>query len=419
MLQSSLCDTIAQRNMTASPVEHAPEVDNPKQRTRRWAVRRRRDRLVAGLASGLADHWGIPVPYVRAGFVVAAFAGGAGIAVYVIGWIFTLDRQDDDPEADPKTPAQKAGLAFIVLGALLALRGFNLWFGDGIVFAASLLSFGIATMWDRSDPVARSRIAKLTGSGEDDVTRIRVIGGGLLMLAGFASFVGSIDAFSDVGPALFAAAVTITGFMIVFGPLVWRLATDLGRERRGRIRSEERADMAAHLHDSVLQTLALIQRTDDPKRMITLARGQERELRGWLYRDKEASTADDLGSAIRAHAGRVEASHDLPIEVVVVGDEAPMTTSLHALAQAAGEAMTNAAKHSGSDRVSVYVEIDAAQAEIYVIDDGRGFDPAAIPKEGRGIAESIAARMQRHGGTAAINSSPGNGAELRLTMGRN
>ena len=391
-------------------------IDPPKPRARRWAVRRRGDRLVAGLASGLGDHWGIPVAYVRAAFVVATFAGGAGIVAYMIGWALTLER-DDAAEPESKSSGQKAGLVLVFAGMLIGLRGFGLWLGDQIVFPAALLAFGTAAMWDRSDPVARSRIARLTGSGNDEVTRIRVIAGGLLMLAGFTYFVGSIDALAGIGAVLLAVAITVTGFMILFGPLVWRMARDLTDERRGRIRSDERADMAAHLHDSVLQTLALIQRADDPKRMVTLARGQERELREWLYRRRETVTSNDLASAIRDQASRVEQGHDLPIDVVIVGD-APMTDALHALSQAAGEAMTNAAKHSSAEKVSVYVEVTDAAVEVYVGDVGKGFDSDVVEGEGRGIPDSIIGRVRRHGGAARIESQPGEGTEVHLSMPR-
>ena len=391
--------------------------DSPKPKTRRWAVRRRDDRLIAGVASGLGHHWGIPVAYIRAAFVAAAFAGGAGIAAYMIAWAVTLDRDEDAETPEPRSPAQHAGLVLIFIGALMGFRGFDLWFGDQIVFPAGLLAFGTAAMWDRSDPVAKDRIARLTGSGDEDVTRIRVIAGGLLMLAGFTFFVSSIDALADVGPALLAVAITVTGFMILFGPLVWRMATDLADERRGRIRSDERAEMAAHLHDSVLQTLALIQRSEDPKRMVTLARGQERELREWLYRRNDAATTNDLSSAIRNQASRVEEGHNIPIDVVVVGDAA-ITNDLGALSQAAGEAMTNAAKHSGSEKISVYVEVSDSVAEVYVSDTGKGFDPDGPLGDGRGVPDSIIARMERHGGEARIVSEPGEGTEVQLNMPR-
>ncbi len=400
----------------STAIEPDKQLEATESRSKRWAVRRREDRLVAGLAGGLADHWSIPVAYVRAAFVVASFAAGAGIVLYMIGWVFTLDR-DENAALDPKTPNQKAGLVLIYIGALLVLRGFELWFGDEIVFGVALLAFGTAAMWDRSDPDARTKIARFTGSSDPEMTRIRVIAGGLLMLAGVSFFIGSIDALAGVGPVLLAVALTVAGFMILFGPLVWRLARDLADERRGRIRSDERAEMAAHLHDSVLQTLALIQRTEDPKRMVTLARGQERELREWLYSKRAESGTFELSAAIRDHAARVEHGHNIPIEVVVVGD-AQMDNGLNALAQAAGEAMTNAAKHSGASKISVYVEVTADVAEVYVGDGGRGFDQDNIEGDGRGITDSILARMQRHGGEAKIISEPGEGTEVQLTMPR-
>jgi signal transduction histidine kinase len=303
------------------------------------------------------------------------------------------------------------------IGAMLALRALEFWSSDDIVFSSAFLAFGIAAMWDRSDPAARTKIARLTGAGEPETTRIRVIGGGLLMLTGFAVFVGSIDALAGIGPVLFAVALTIAGFMILFGPLVWRMGRDLAEERRSRIRSDERAEMAAHLHDSVLQTLALIQRTDDPKKMVTLARGQERELRDWLYGKGRTDGAVELSEAVREQASRVERDHDIPVDVVVVGD-APLDDSLNALAQAAGEAMTNAAKHSGAGKVSVYVEVTGDAAEIYVGDTGAGFDRAEIEGLGRGIDHSISARMTRHGGEARIISERGEGTEVELRMPR-
>ena len=182
--------------------------------------------------------------------------------------------------------------------------------------------------------------------------------------------------------------------------------------------------MAAHLHDSVLQTLALIQRTaDDPRRTVTLARQQERELREWLYgpRDARGSMVDSLAAALRRAASEVEAAYDVRIEVVIVGD-APMDDAVDALAQATREACVNAAKHSGVDEVSVYAEVrggwggtPGAVAEVFVRDRGRGFDRAAAAPDRRGIAQSIEARLERVGGSARIDSSPGEGTEVQLS----
>jgi signal transduction histidine kinase len=150
--------------------------------------------------------------------------------------------------------------------------------------------------------------------------------------------------------------------------------------------------------------------------MVTLARGQERELREWLYgRGASVTGPDDLEAAITGVASRVETAHDVPIDVVVVG-QAAMTENLRALVQAAGEAMTNAARHSGAPRISVFVEVGEDGAEVFVADHGKGFDPAVVAPERRGIADSIRGRMKRHGGDVVITSTPGEGTEIHLSM---
>ena len=204
--------------------------------------------------------------------------------------------------------------------------------------------------------------------------------------------------------------------MRAFGPWVWRMMNELSDERRSRIRTEERAEMAAHLHDSVLQTLALIQRTDDPKRMITLARAQERDLRNWLYSNDE-SAAVGLRQALGTMATAVEEKHNVPVEVVVVGDM-PLNDRSSALVAAAGEATTNAAKHAGTSKVSVFAEVRDDEAEIFITDLGEGFDPNTIEDDRHGIVDSIIGRMKRQGGEAEINSEPGEGTEVRLTLPR-
>lgn len=196
---------------------------------------------------------------------------------------------------------------------------------------------------------------------------------------------------------------------------MWSLVEDLGTERRARIRSEERAEMAAHLHDSVLQSLALIQRTDDPKKMVTLARAQERDLRAWLY-DPYASDEETLRGALGAAAARVEEAHNIPVSVVVVGDDELPPASQKALVGAATEAMMNAANHSGADKVSVFAEATPEGVEVFVTDQGTGFDPEAVGDDRKGIAESIKGRMSRSGGTASIDSVDSAGTEVHLTM---
>lgn len=175
--------------------------------------------------------------------------------------------------------------------------------------------------------------------------------------------------------------------------------------------------MAAHLHDSVLQTLALIQRTEDPKRMITLARAQERDLRAYLYGQQDDGSAEGLRQALEAVAAGVEAAHNVPIEVVVVGD-APLNEQIAAVVAAAREAMNNAARHSGAAKVSVFAEVKPSAIEVFVTDQGRGFRREQIAEDRHGIADSIIARLKRHGGEAELSSEPGEGTEVRLILPR-
>jgi len=195
------------------------------------------------------------------------------------------------------------------------------------------------------------------------------------------------------------------------------MTRELAEERRERIRSEERAEMAAHLHDSVLQTLALIQRkADQPRELVALARRQERELRSWLY-SGNGPVSGTIASAINEMAAEIEDVHGIEVDVVSVGD-APLTSAVDAVVQAAREAVVNAAKHSGAASVSVYVETKGDHVTVYVRDRGHGFDPEDVPDDRRGISSSIRDRMLRHGGHASITSSPAEGTEVMLELGR-
>jgi signal transduction histidine kinase len=205
---------------------------------------------------------------------------------------------------------------------------------------------------------------------------------------------------------------------LVLGPWIARLATQVSAERSERIRSEERAVVAAHLHDSVLQTLALIQRSSDVREMSTLARAQERELRVWLYGPRSHSEDELLSSSLEQLAGLVEQRHHVKVEVVVVGDR-PVDDRSRALLGAVGEAVHNAARHSEAASVSVYVECTPEGCSAYVTDEGRGFDPDRVPADRRGITDSIVGRMERHGGTATITSEPGEGTEVHLYLPEN
>lgn len=377
-------------------------------RVRTVVVRRPDDRVVTGLAGGIADRLGIPDVYVRAAFISLALAGGAGIVLYLIGSLIAVEAEEGVHQ--PPDGRQTIALVLVLFGLLLFFRSLGLWFGDSVVWSGTLLAFGGAAMWDRTNLFDTSDGSSVAPS------RIRIVAGALLLLAGFVSFSSSIDAIESLGPAITAAALTAAGFMIIFGPWTASLLRDLNEERRNRIRSDERTEMAAHLHDSVLQTLALIQRTDDPKRMITLARAQERDLRTWLYNAEDGSSIG-LRQALEDTASNVEDKHDVPVEVVLVGDM-PIDERSAALVAAAGEAMTNAAKHAGVAKVSVFAEVREDATEAFVTDQGTGFDLDTVDPDRHGIADSIVRRMKRQGGEAEIISEPGEGTEVRLTLPR-
>lgn len=380
-------------------------------RLRTWLIRSSDDRLIAGVAGGIAARIGINPVYVRAAFVVLMFCGGAGALLYAACWAVaaaSVPTRHVSHEADQR---EKLGLVVLFLGVLVALRGLDLWFGDGVVWSVALVAFGIAAVWDRS---GWSDAGTMTAA-DDEPGRVRILIGAVLMLAGLAIFSGTLDSMRNLGPVVLAVGITAAGFMLVFGPWVLRLAGDLAGERRDRIRSEERAEMAAHLHDSVLQTLALIQRTDDPRKMVTLARSQERELRGWLYGSRGGKETLLLSDALEDAAERVEQAHDVPVEVVVVKD-VPVDQRIDAVVSAASEAMHNAARHSGAGRVSVYAEVEDGALDVFVSDHGGGFDPDEVPDDRHGIRQSIVGRMRRHGGAVDIQSERGEGTEVHLTM---
>ncbi len=211
--------------------------------------------------------------------------------------------------------------------------------------------------------------------------------------------------------------VIVAALAVVVGPWVYRLASDLSAEREERVRSQERADVAAHLHDSVLQTLALIQKSaHDGPTVARLARAQERDLRAWLFAG-DTTDAATVSGALRAVTAELEDAHGVSVDVVVVG-ECPMTEGLRPLVAATREAVTNAAKHAGTGRVDVYAEVGPSLVEVFVRDRGAGFDLDAVPEDRQGVRGSIVDRMTRHGGRAEIRTAPGEGTEVRLAMPR-
>lgn len=387
------------------------------------------DRVVAGVAGGLGERLGIDPVFVRVAFVMLAFAGGAGVILYLLGWLVSEEVPEDTIRRTVRDPnlQQAVALGLIVLGLLLLLRSAGLWLGDTLVWPIVIAAFGSAVMWNRGSADDRARWSRMASripgnpvqaifEGRTSLPRLLV--GAVLIAAGMAAFLAANDALEALRTVGLALVVALVGAVLVFGPWVWRLLAELSAERRERIRSEERAEVAAHLHDSVLQTLALIQRSaDQPRRMVSLARRQERELRAWLYGRREDLTAETLRAAFDGMAEEVEAQHDVSVELVVVGDT-PLDGDVRAVIGAAREATVNAAKHAGVAEVSVFVEAEDDQLTVFVRDRGGGFDPAAVGSDRRGISESVVGRMVRHGGSAEILSEPGAGTEVALTLPR-
>lgn len=303
-----------------------------------------------------------------------------------------------------------AGL-LLAAGILIArMLGVDVPLGTLIPVAAIL--GGAAIAWMQLDETRRAGLVDKTKADQAGGWA-RLAAGLALVVTGVLVMVSGSGSWEQTWLALLSSVAVLGGVALVLLPWGLKFWRDLEAERAGRVRATERAEIAAHLHDSVLQTLALIQRrAGNETDVVRLARAQERELRGWLYRDP-GKEAGQLSEGIKTAAAEVEDSLGHAVEVVTVGDCA-MTERHEALVQAAREAMLNAARHGGG-AVSVYLEVTDGAAEVFVKDRGPGFDPEAVPADRLGVRESIVGRMNRHGGTATINSSQ-DGTEVRLRL---
>ena len=402
-------------------------------------VRRRDERMVAGVCAGVARWLGVDPIVVRLAACILALANGAGLLLYLVAWVVLPEEADGAAEqattqgAVPGTRrSSELALAVgcITVGALLLVRWIAPFFPDQIVWPAAVAATGIGLVLARAGDSDRARwreaATRLPGNPVEAfrggwMVWVRVLVGAGLLIAGIGFFLASNDALAAVGNVGIAVLATSLGGALLFSPWVARLVRQLGEERRERIRNEERADMAAHLHDSVLQTLALIQRhADAPQQARSLARRQERELRAWLYdgRSSREDAPGTLATALDGVADEVEADHGVEVDVVVVGD-CHLDEHVEALVAAVREAVLNAARHSGAGEVSVYAEVVGdARIEAFVRDRGRGFDPEAVNGDRRGITQSILRRMARHGGRAQVHSAPGEGTEVTFELAR-
>lgn len=442
------------RSVTTTPTRPAQGDgvgESPRQEAagRRYA-RRSDGRLLGGVASGLAEHLGVQPLAVRIGFALLAGLGGFGVVLYLALWVFTPLDQALAREADERAPAgvaaairtgkrqgrrmaarpgdlgQLVALVLLGIGVIWLVQQTPLGISPGILVPLLLAVVGVAMIWRTADEQERQRMAALspkapwlaaiTGSG-GAASVIRIVAGAAVIVAGVVAFLAGQGQLAATLDGLIGILVVIVGLLLIAGPWLWRLWRELSAERRERIVSEERADVAAHLHDSVLQTLALIQKqAHDQRAVVRLARRQERDLRDWLYGDQQADDAS-FGAMLTRLGAEVEDAHGIPVEVVTVGD-GEIDDLRHAVLQAAREAAVNAAKHSGADKIDIYAEADGDAIEVYVRDRGAGFDLDSVPPDRLGVRHSIIERMERHGGTAQIRSTLGEGTEVRLSTRR-
>ena len=388
-------------------------------------VRRSGGRIVGGVAGGVADHLGIDVLKVRMAFVLLSALAGAGIIAYGLLWIFTPGG-DDAARPSGTERRQAIGLALLGLGLSVVVS----WAFSGtvarVIAPLLVIAVGAALVWREYDADGPRSLVGIPAK-PSVVTWSRIIAGVTLVVVGLAVVVLSQVDWGSLGSALLAVAATLIGVGLLTVPLGLRLMHSLNAERAARIRNEEREEIASHLHDSVLQTLALIQRqAGDQQEVQRLARSQERELRRWLFADAGPAESS-LAVALRTIAGEVEDQHGVKVTPVTVGDVAMdgedsgsglPKEHFTAVLGATREALVNAAKHAGVSDIDLFAETEPHQVSVFVRDRGNGFDPDSIPEDRHGLARSIRARVERRGGTVEIVSEPGRGTEVRILLPR-
>ncbi|KAB7789260.1 ATP-binding protein [Bifidobacterium cebidarum] len=425
-----------------SPTLLAPE---PLLPARMPLLRPKRGRWLTGVCKGIALHLGISAAWVRLAFIVLTMLYGAGIVGYVFLWIFVPAGDpiaaaaaqsgtvpvNQAPLAHGNRPVNVQGSAIEpeeIIGkpesltdavkrapkpALVALSGFALMaigllllsagVSNDVIMPLMLVFAGIALAWMNLVPRGMQVFSML--------------GGLTLIFIGWAMYVSNVSFIGwGTSPRRIMASGLVMIAAMVTAVLPWANAMlrQLAHEQSLKEREEERADMAAHLHDGVLQTLALIQlHAKEPESVFTLARAQERELREWLYQERVTSDRS-VSAGLKEIAAEVEDGHGKPIEVVTVGDARP-SAQTDALLDATRQALVNAVTHGG-EPISLYCEANATLVEVFVRDHGNGFDINAIPKDRLGIRESIIGRVERRGGTVEIVSRARWGTEVRMHM---
>lgn len=397
---------------------------------------------VGGVAAGLGEHLRVAPVFLRALFVVLAAYKLVGVGAYLVLWLAlapaaaasaapgvsaatrgglrTATVTVGPPRADL---GQAIALGMMGAGLLWLVEGLGWGLGPRWLAAGAAATVGVSLVWwqaDRAAPTEGDTREGRRGWGallSAHWTTVAALGVGVAaVFVAVGTVAATVVDLGPLGTTLLAIGLSVIGLVVLALPWMLRARRALAAARERQLLSDARADMAAHLHDSVLQTLALIQRqAHDPRAVTRLARRQERALRGWLYGVPDQ--AETVRAALLDAAQEVEDDFPVSVECVSVGDAA-LTPPLSELVKAAREAMVNAAKHSGADVVDVYAEVSEASVEVFVRDRGRGFDPDSIAEDRRGVSGSILDRMHRHHGTARIRSTEGRGTEVSLEMKR-
>ncbi|MFK0254219.1 PspC domain-containing protein [Streptomyces sp. NPDC090445] len=426
--------------MPVSAAPRTPHAPDPDEAPQRRLYRSADGRMLGGVARGLAGHLGLPVVWVRLAFLgLFLWGDGLGVLLYAAFWVFVplgvggraAHRSFFDSLTDGSGRLRRPDKGQV--GALIALCvGTGIFIAkvqdDGAsgryVWPTLLVGAGVVLVWRQADNARRAHWGAVADRNARMLHLARSLAGVVLVGVGLTVFIVVRGSAAQLGNVLTAALAVLVGIALLAGPWLIRMTQDLSEERLMRIRAQERAEVAAHVHDSVLHTLTLIQRNaEDVGEVRRLARAQERELRNWLYKPEgtgkdEAEEPATLAEAVKKAAAEVEDHHGVPIEVVVVGD-CPLDEKLGAQMQAAREAMVNAAKYGGDGGpVQVYAEVEGQRVFVSVRDRGPGFDIDAVPDDRMGVRESIIGRMQRNGGTARLRSAPDGGTEVELEMER-
>jgi signal transduction histidine kinase len=409
----------------------------------RWVVRgpgsglplrrAREGRLVGGVLAGISTRTGVDLTLLRVVVVIITLITGLAAVAYVVTWLL-VPADGDTAAIASRAAGDKRGIGLVVVLAtglallMVAASALGAVWLNAVAWPILLSVCGMVLIWRNADPdeqaLLRGLAEPVLGSPDrrsTDRAWLRPAIGAVLLIGGVVVLLHGHN-YTDLLTPVGGILLLLAGAVTALGPWWLRIARDVVAERQARIRAEERADMAARVHDSVLQTLALIQRrATEPDQVIRLARMQERELRAWLFDDHAPGTVGGdgmtLASGVRKIQQDVEAQHRITVDAVTVGD-CELDDNLDAMLASAREATVNAAKWSGADTVSVFAEVEPAAVSVFVRDRGRGFDPDTVPGDRKGLAESVRARMARRGGRVTIRSAPGEGTEVTLTMPR-